>query len=215
MMNLPLNLSESRTWRDKRGKWISKTGLEIVRGVENRLASAKESAEIADLALALKNFKSAESGGRLGGDVWNAIARRLLFDMAHYLLGNGINQESQMCVEYDPIMEAVDANSIPMVALLLDHGWDLDHVVNVDGLNAVQLAAWNGNAKMFFFLMNHGAKLEQHYRDYELTTDPEGEPYDITPKDVLRYANKGGSQPIIQYILDYMNRQNERSNHDK
>lgn len=66
------------------------------------------------------------------------------------------------------------------------------------------LAARNGDAEMFFFLMEHGALLEQPYRDYELTCDPEGEPDVITPAEVLECAKEGVSQPIIQYVLKHM-----------
>jgi len=182
---------------------------DVVKDLQSRLADAKAAAhadEVDDLSLVLNAFQTAGFQDGFDGEVWNAIARRNLIDAAHCLLERGVRQKWQCDTEYDPIMEAVDADSIPMVELLLDHGWNLDHVVNVFAENAVTLAARNGNASMFSFLMGRGAALEQQYRDFELTTDPAGELATISSADVLQCAIEGGSQEIIQYVRSRCNR---------
>lgn len=120
-----MDLTKAQTWCDERGQWVVRSGVDVIKDLERRIATAKTTSrtdEVDDLGIVLDAFRFVGDSNMLGGDVWNAIVRNLLFDVVHYLLESGVGQEWQTSTEYDPIMEAVDAGSIPMVALLLDHG---------------------------------------------------------------------------------------------
>jgi len=177
---------------------------DVIESVEDMIDGEMEKSsadldKVADLRNALELFSGVGTSCTVDG-LWEIVARRGLYDMAHCLLEKGCREGFRYSTEYDAVMEAVAANDLRMLRLLVENSWELNNVTNGSSESALTIAATNGNAEIFFFLVEKGAMLCNRYRDYELTCDPEGEEHVIDEGDLLSCAIEGKSEQIIRFL---------------
>ncbi len=99
-----------------------------------------------------------------------------------------------------PMMLACRLGKVDIVKTMLYHGWNPNHATDIDHESPLTCAAENGAKELFFMLLNYGAVLNFVGYDHELVTDPEGEQFNITPNDLLKYAKLGKCEDICQFL---------------
>ena len=107
----------------------------------------------------------------------------------------------QVSVEYSPLMEAVENGDMGRVAALLAEGADVNYITSGEPECALTVAEAMGNDEIFFYLLQNGAELDFFYRDYEITTDPDGELQLFTIDEILTWALQGQSEAIVRYLV--------------
>lgn len=99
-----------------------------------------------------------------------------------------------------PMMLACRLGKVDIVRTMLEHGWNPNHATDIDHESPLTCAAENGFKELFFILLDYGAALDLVEYDHELVTIPEGEPFSITPSELLKYARLGKCEDICQFL---------------
>ena len=96
------------------------------------------------------------------------------------------------------MMIAVESGNLEIVRMMVGHGWSPNHATDISHESPLMLAAGAGNEDMFFYLVEHGAKLEYRWRDMEI--DMIGEDAVIDIGTLLKAAVDGQSRRIVEYL---------------
>lgn len=134
-------------------------------------------------------------------EIWDIIATYGLENACRYLLDNDVGF-SRWGYNKSPMMIAAEHGNREIVEMMLDHGWSPNEWTNIDEETPLLLAARAGAEDVFFLLLEKGADLNMVGYDYELTTDPKGERFDVTPKDLLNAAVIGKNRKICKFLVE-------------
>lgn len=136
-------------------------------------------------------------------EIWNVIAEYDMRSVCAYLLTCNIGF-NRLSVDYSPLMIAVNAGNIEIVRMMLLHGWNPNDWTDVDNETPLTIAASKGHKEIFFLLLDNGATLHLIGYDHEMTSDPNGERFEICPEELLVEAIIGRNVEICNYLLSHI-----------
>ena len=119
--------------------------------------------------------------------------------LTDFLLAREI-EAARWSYEDSPMMLACRRGDCGLVRKMLEQGWNPNHTTDVDHETPLTCAAESGSEELFFLLLEHGAELDYVGYDHELTTDPAGERFEITPEVLLDHAKKGKNERICRWL---------------
>lgn len=132
-------------------------------------------------------------------NVWRNTIKCGLEFLSDFLLSRHIGY-SRWSHEDSPMMLACRRRDCELVRKMLESGWPPNHDTAFEHETPLTCAAEAGFDELFFLLLEHGADLDYVGYDYELTCDPEGERFEITPSDLLDCAKRGKNERIRRFL---------------
>lgn len=171
--------------------------------IENNKINDCEVDDVDEALKAIENGLKKELIEDNESNIWDVVAEHDLRNVCAYFLENDVGFE-RWGDNKSPMMIAAMAGNTEIVRMMLDHGWDPNEWTNIFEYTPLSLAASSGAEDVFFLLLEKGAKLHMVGYDYELTTDPAGERFDVTPETLLVDAIVGKNVNICRYLVEHI-----------
>ena len=134
-------------------------------------------------------------------EIWFWVANLNLKDVCLFLLNNNI-EENRYSTDDSALMIASRMGHFDIVKMLVENGCNPNHATDVSCESPLTCAAYSGNEKIFFYLLEHGATLTYKWIDSEISQI--GEKAEINSVDLLFYAFKGGNSKICKYLIEHI-----------